>query len=87
MGAAACPWIESTAGPMVLFGRTSLFVYWVHIELAFGFLSFPLHGALPLAGSITGFVMMTVAMYFAARWWNDRTQGPWIPAELRVTNN
>jgi len=79
-------WIESTAGPLVLFGRTSLFVYWVHLELAFGLLSYPLHGALPLTGSITGFVLMTVAMYFAATWWNDRPQAPWIPRQLTTDN-
>ena len=78
------PWIEKTSGPMVLFGQTSLFVYWVHIELAFGFLSYPLHRALPLGWAIVGFVLMVVAMYFAALWWKNRPETPWIPQELRA---
>jgi len=77
-------WVERTSGPLVLFGRTSLFVYWVHIELSFGFLSYPLHGALPLGWAAVGFVLMTVAMYFAARWWDSRPATPWIPAEIRA---
>src|SRR4030095_10032272 len=76
----------ATAGPMLLFGRTSLFVYWLHVELAFGFLSFPIHYALPLAWSLVGFVLMTIAMYYAAQWWESRTRTPWIPAELRASN-
>ena len=80
------PWIERTSVPMVLFGQTSLFVYWVHIELAFGFLSYPLHGALPLGAAIAGFVVVTVLMYFAARWWNRGPSTPWIPQQLRSTN-
>ena len=81
------PWIEKTSGPMVLFGRTSLFVYWLHVELAFGFMSYPIHRALPLTWSIAGFVLMTIAMYFAARWWAGRPSAPWIPAELRAGNS
>jgi len=38
-------WMQRpTAGrwsPMVIFGRTSLFVYWVHVELAYGFFTLP----------------------------------------------
>ena len=79
------PWIENTSGPLVLFGRTSLFVYWVHVEFAFGFLSYPLHSALSLTWSIAGFVLVTIAMYFAARWWSSRPSRSWIPAELRAS--
>jgi uncharacterized membrane protein len=32
--------------PLQVFGRASLFVYWVHVELAYGLISRPLHGAL-----------------------------------------
>jgi uncharacterized membrane protein len=76
----------ATSGPMLLFGRTSLFVYWLHIELAFGFLSYPLHRALPLGWSVVGFVLMCIAMYFAASWWDSRPKRQWIPTELRASN-
>lgn len=43
-----------------LLGRTSLFVYWVHVELVYGLISRPLHGAFPLWGAWTalGFVCL-----------------------------
>jgi uncharacterized membrane protein len=34
--------------PLQLMGRTSLFIYWIHVELVYGLLSHPLHGAFPL---------------------------------------
>jgi uncharacterized membrane protein len=34
--------------PMQQFGRTSLFVYWIHVEMAYGVLSSPVHRALTL---------------------------------------
>jgi uncharacterized membrane protein len=37
--------------PIQLLGRTSLFVYWVHVELVYGLVSHPLHQALPLEAS------------------------------------
>jgi uncharacterized membrane protein len=37
--------------PLQLFGRTSLFVYWVHVELVYGLISRPLHGAFSLGSA------------------------------------
>ena len=71
--------------PLVLFGQTSLFVYWVHVELAYGAVSYPLHYALPLAWAVAGFLLMTWAMYIAAGWWANRPERPWIPAELKAS--
>jgi hypothetical protein len=55
--------------PLVIFGRTSLFVYWVHVELAYGIFSYPLHHALPLPWAVAGFVLLTIAMLGAAVIW------------------
>jgi hypothetical protein len=57
---------------MVLFGRTSLFVYWVHVELAYGVFSTPLHGALSLRGALIAYVMFTVFMLGLAVAWQRR---------------
>ena len=71
--------------PAVLMGQTSLFVYLVHIELAYGVWSLPLHSALPLPWSLAGFAAMVVAMYYAARWWKARpAKTSWIPERLQV---
>jgi uncharacterized membrane protein len=72
----------SLAAPVLLFGQTSLFVYVVHVELAYGVWSYPLHSALPLALSLAGLLGMYVAMYFAAKWWASRPATPLIPPRL-----
>ena len=69
--------------PLLLLGQTSLFVYWVHVELAYGVWSLPLHHTLPLRWSVPGFAGMLVLMYFAAGWWAGRPpRNAWIPVEL-----
>jgi len=75
---------DAATEPLAVFGRTSLFVYWVHVELAYGFASYPLHRALPFGWAIVGFAVVTVIMYVAARWWLRKSDGPWIPARLRA---
>jgi uncharacterized membrane protein len=75
-------WFWSRASdPMVQLGRASLFVYWVHVELAYGFFSQPLHYALPLPGAIAAFGLLTLLMWWAAGLWLGR-RGPWIPPIL-----
>lgn len=68
--------------PMVVFGRTSLFVYWVHVELAYGFASYPLHVALPLPWAFAAFAGLTAIMLGAAVRWQRRRR-PLVPAYLR----
>ena len=70
--------------PMLLFGRASLFVYWVHVELAYGAFTHPIQRALPLAWSLTAFFAFTLALLALTQWWVNR-QGPLIPAFLRAT--
>jgi hypothetical protein len=70
------------ASPMVVFGRTSLFVYWVHVELAYGFATWPLHGALPFGWALAGVAALTIAMFGAAKVWLRRRR-PIIPAYLK----
>ena len=86
---AASRWLVSVqparlTAPLLLFGQTSLFVYWLHVELAYGGWSYPLHSALTLGWALAGVVAMAVAMYYAGRWWKNRPTGrPWIPERLR----
>jgi uncharacterized membrane protein len=55
--------------PFVLLGRTSLFVYWVHVELAYGVLSGPLHHALALPSAVLAYLVLVVVMTGAAVLW------------------
>jgi uncharacterized membrane protein len=58
--------------PMVLLGRTSLFVYWVHIFIAYGAVSRPIQHRLSLGAAWMAFgllaIVMTVAAYYWSRW-------------------
>ena len=53
--------------PMLEFGRSSLFVYWVHVELAYGIFSYPLHRKLPVWGTLVAFTAFTLFVYGVTR--------------------
>jgi len=67
--------------PMELFGRTSLFVYWVHVELVYGLPSRRLHKALSFEGALVAFALFTVVMLgvtmIKTKYWDRET--PWHP--------
>jgi uncharacterized membrane protein len=48
--------------PLVLLGVESLFVYWIHVEMVYGLLTWPLHRQLPLPWTVAAFVAFTVLM-------------------------
>jgi len=75
----AYAWNALWTGRSVLqeFGHASLFVYWIHVELAYGVLSGPMHKALTLGQAFTAYAIFTVALFGAAKlknqivdWWN-----------------
>jgi hypothetical protein len=71
------------ARPMLTQGRATLVVYWVHVELAYGNVSYPLHKGLPLLWALAGFGLVTFAMYGLALWWNERPRGtPLVPPHM-----
>ncbi len=82
---AAWLWLRRPAAahysPVIVLGRASLFVYWVHVELAYGFFSYPLHNALPLPWAMAAFVMLTAFMLGLTVLWNRRRR-PIVPAYL-----
>jgi len=47
------------------FGRRSLFVYWIHVELVYGYATWPLRGRLPLWGVGLAYAVFTALMYGA----------------------
>jgi len=72
-------WNALWTGRSVLqeFGRASLFVYWIHVELVYGVLSGPLHKSLTLNHALVAYALFSVAMFGAAKlkdrvlvWWN-----------------
>jgi hypothetical protein len=71
------------ASPFMVFGQTSLFVYFVHIELVYGRITYPIHHSLSLPAAITAYVLLTLGLYAASRLWLRRPVGaPLIPTHL-----
>ncbi|MBI2834520.1 MAG: DUF1624 domain-containing protein [Acidobacteria bacterium] len=65
--------------PMQQFGRTSLFIYWIHVEMVYGWLSQPLHRALPIGWVFGAFAVFTGFLFgvsllktWIVRRWNER---------------
>jgi uncharacterized membrane protein len=55
--------------PLVLLGRTSLFVYWVHLELAFGAVATPIAHTLRYRSWLVGWALLVALMTLLALAW------------------
>jgi uncharacterized membrane protein len=72
----------NASGLLMVFGRTSLFVYFIHVELVYGTMSYPLQRSLPLPWALSAYALLTMALYGAARLWLRRRGQPLVPAHL-----
>jgi uncharacterized membrane protein len=87
LGLVAGRWLMAKAAagvmqPVVIFGQTSLFVYWVHVELVYSNVTYPLHHALPLAWSVAAYLVVSLFMLALAVWWSRRPAGPLVPEHM-----
>jgi hypothetical protein len=57
-------------------GRASLFIYWIHVELVYGYASWLWRGQLPLFIAAAAFAAFCVAMYGAIEL-RDRAVANW----------
>jgi fucose 4-O-acetylase-like acetyltransferase len=69
--------------PMQQLGRTSLFIYWIHVEMVYGLVSLPLHKAFSLGGAWTALAVFSIFMLGCSigkdrfvGWWRTRRSGP-----------
>jgi uncharacterized membrane protein len=69
--------------PLAKLGRSSLFIYWIHVELVYGYASWWWRHRLPLWGTAIAFTLFCVLMYRAIGWrdllvdkWQNRSPGP-----------
>ena len=77
--------IETSAiDPLARFGRSSLFIYWIHVELVYGYATWLIRGRLPLWGVVAAFAAFCAAMY-AAIVLRDRLVEGWRIRRLRQT--
>jgi fucose 4-O-acetylase-like acetyltransferase len=56
---------SSAVDPLARLGRSSLFVYWIHVELVYGYTTWLIRGRLPLWGTAIAYVVFCVLMYCA----------------------
>ena len=52
--------------PLRQLGRTSLFIYWIHVEMVYGLLSLPLHHALTLRQTWFALALFSLFMLFCS---------------------
>ena len=89
--AAAYAWQSRAGGagrwsPLVQLGQTSLFIYWIHVEMVYGLISLPLHKSLTLRQAWIAWAVFSLFMLLCSiakdrvvAWWELRRQGRMPP--------
>jgi uncharacterized membrane protein len=65
-------------------GRSSLFVYWIHVEMAYGSMALPLRRSLPLEQSLLGTVTLCAVLYLITRWKDRVMHDVKLPGPFRI---
>jgi uncharacterized membrane protein len=77
-------WLIATRPKLVVdMGRSSLFVYWIHVEMVYGVLGRPLRQTLPLALSLTATAILCVVLHAIVQWKNRMLEGVALSGALR----
>ena len=65
----AYAWTSAVRGrsPIQELGIASLFVYWIHVEMVYGFLTWPIHRRLAFEQALAAFAMFTVFLYWLVK--------------------
>jgi uncharacterized membrane protein len=69
---------------IITLGRSSLFVYWIHVEMAYGVIALPLRRALPLELSLLGTVLLCGLLYQLVRVKDRLMHGVALTGPLRI---
>jgi uncharacterized membrane protein len=69
---------------LVTLGRSSLFVYWIHVEMVYGVIAEPLKQALPLWATQAAWLLLTLALYQIVIWKNRLLEGYELPRRARI---
>jgi hypothetical protein len=65
-------------------GRSSLFVYWVHVEMVYGVSGRPLRRVLPIEFSLLATVALCALLYVIVRWKDKKMRGVRLTGPLRI---
>jgi len=68
----------------VTLGRSSLFVYWIHVEMVYGALGRPLRRVLPIEASLVATALLCVLLYVIVRWKDRMMAGVTLTGPLRI---
>ena len=68
--------VVSWQAPLARMGRASLFIYWIHVELVYGYASWLWRGELPFWVAVAAFMVFCVVMYGAIEL-RDRIVANW----------
>ena len=63
------PWRHKLTSwsPLEELGRASLFVYWIHVEMVYGFFSRPIRRSLTLEGALVAYLLFTAFLFALVR--------------------
>lgn len=74
--------VRSSWSPIQQLGRTSLFIYWIHVEMVYGLISLPIHKTLTHAQAWAAYAAFAVFMLLCSlakdrvvRWKRDKGKG------------
>jgi uncharacterized membrane protein len=59
--------LRTVSAPLEYFGRASLFVYWIHVEMVYGVLSAAIHKRLTFEQAVAAFVAFSTFLFFVAK--------------------
>lgn len=82
--------IERLAGNTALFralvtsGRSSLFVYWIHVEMVYGVIAQPIRHGLPLWQVQLGWLALSIALYGVVLLKHRLMEGRELPRRARI---
>ena len=65
-------------------GRSSLFVYWIHVEMAYGAVALPLRRSMPLELSLLGTFLLCALLYAIVRWKDRKLKGVEWKGPMRI---
>ncbi|MDP2321913.1 MAG: heparan-alpha-glucosaminide N-acetyltransferase domain-containing protein [Acidobacteriota bacterium] len=76
---------HSTSPPIVAtLGRSSLFVYWIHVEMVYGLLARPLRRALPIGWALVATAALCVLLFLIVRWKDRLMAGVKLTGPFRI---
>ncbi len=73
------PTLRGFGAPLEYFGRASLFIYWIHVEMVYGVMSIALHKRLAFGRAVVAFLLFSAFLFgvakakdFAVAQWKNR---------------